>query len=208
MFNPLLGKSYGEIAALSRSQHKSQGFGVPAQRGASLEYFKTIKGNTAVNDLMEGISTGWDRSILRKRNSINGITQASLQESVDSLIQQFDAEHPEKMVWPLTELYKSISTLSPSYLKTQKLTAISQLIEACSGLFIEATALTQLNTIGDSIKITFSVNNRLGAPFDKLKIQCFDSSVNFTQLEKNQKIKRKPLVVIFRLQLLPLNHIG
>ena len=29
-FNTLLGKSYGEMAALSRSQHKSQGFGVPA----------------------------------------------------------------------------------------------------------------------------------------------------------------------------------
>ncbi|HJU45669.1 MAG TPA: PIG-L family deacetylase, partial [Chitinophagaceae bacterium] len=35
-YNPLLGKSYGEIAAESRSQHKSQGFGVAAQRGASL----------------------------------------------------------------------------------------------------------------------------------------------------------------------------
>src|ERR1700688_3092376 len=32
-FNPLLGKSYGEIAADSRSQHKSQGFGVPHSRG-------------------------------------------------------------------------------------------------------------------------------------------------------------------------------
>ena len=29
-FNPILGKSYGEVAAESRSQHKSQGFGVPA----------------------------------------------------------------------------------------------------------------------------------------------------------------------------------
>ncbi len=43
-YNPLLGKSYGEIAAKSRSQHKTQGFGVPSSRGAQLEYFKTIKG--------------------------------------------------------------------------------------------------------------------------------------------------------------------
>ena len=43
-YNPVLGKSYGEIAAASRSQHKSQGFGVPAQRGSVIEYFKTIKG--------------------------------------------------------------------------------------------------------------------------------------------------------------------
>ena len=32
-YNPLLGRSYGEIAAQSRSQHKSQGFGVAAERG-------------------------------------------------------------------------------------------------------------------------------------------------------------------------------
>jgi LmbE family N-acetylglucosaminyl deacetylase len=38
-YNPLLGKSYGEIAAESRSQHKSQGFGVPASRGESFESF-------------------------------------------------------------------------------------------------------------------------------------------------------------------------
>src|SRR3954468_20784198 len=38
-YNAVLGKSYGEIAATSRSQHKSQGFGVPAQRGSVLEYF-------------------------------------------------------------------------------------------------------------------------------------------------------------------------
>jgi len=44
VYNPLLGKSYGEMAAQSRSQHKSQGFGVPSQRGTSIEYFKTIKG--------------------------------------------------------------------------------------------------------------------------------------------------------------------
>ncbi|MBC7758122.1 MAG: PIG-L family deacetylase, partial [Phormidesmis sp. FL-bin-119] len=39
VFNPLLGKSYGEIAAESRTNHKSQGFGSAIQRGEALEYF-------------------------------------------------------------------------------------------------------------------------------------------------------------------------
>ena len=47
VYNPILGKSYGEIAAESRSRHKSQGFGVPAQRGKNFEYFTTIKGENA-----------------------------------------------------------------------------------------------------------------------------------------------------------------
>src|SRR5215467_243355 len=49
-YNPLLGKSYGEIAAISRSNHKSQGFGIGASRGEALEYFKTTGGAAPVND--------------------------------------------------------------------------------------------------------------------------------------------------------------
>jgi LmbE family N-acetylglucosaminyl deacetylase len=60
-YNPLLGKSYGEIAAESRSQHKSQGFGVPATRGASIEYFKNTGGTAPVNDLMDGVDLSWKR---------------------------------------------------------------------------------------------------------------------------------------------------
>jgi hypothetical protein len=42
-YNPLLGKSYGEIAAESRSQHKSQGFGVPAGRGEAMNSLRQQK---------------------------------------------------------------------------------------------------------------------------------------------------------------------
>jgi hypothetical protein len=79
-YNPILGKSYGEIAAASRSQHKSQGFGVPAQRGSVIEYFKTIKGTAPVNDLFENVETGWKRTNAKgldgtiKRSLINYIS--------------------------------------------------------------------------------------------------------------------------------------
>ena len=58
-FNPVLGKSYGELAAQSRSQHKSQGFGVAASRGEAFEYFKTSGGPEPVNDLFDDITTSW-----------------------------------------------------------------------------------------------------------------------------------------------------
>src|SRR5262245_18585917 len=60
-YNPLLGKSYGEIAAESRSQHKSQGFGVPAGRGEALEYFTATKGDQPKADLMEGVDISWNK---------------------------------------------------------------------------------------------------------------------------------------------------
>ena len=60
-YNPLLGRSYGEIAAESRSQHKSQGFGVPASRGESWEYFRSTQGDQPVNELLDGIEQSWKR---------------------------------------------------------------------------------------------------------------------------------------------------
>src|SRR5580704_5169891 len=42
VYNPILGKGYGEMAAESRSFHKSQGFGTAKQRGSNIEYFKFL----------------------------------------------------------------------------------------------------------------------------------------------------------------------
>src|SRR5687767_1619381 len=61
VYNSILGKGYGELAAESRSQHKSQGFGVPAQRGESFEYFTIIKGVKPSKDLMDGIDLSSNR---------------------------------------------------------------------------------------------------------------------------------------------------
>lgn len=61
-YNALLGKSYGEIAAESRSMHKSQGFGSAKQRGEYFEYFKPIKGDTAnLKDIFDRMDFSWNR---------------------------------------------------------------------------------------------------------------------------------------------------
>ncbi|MGI8509867.1 MAG: PIG-L family deacetylase [Gemmatimonadaceae bacterium] len=39
-YDPILGKSYAEIAAESRSQHKSQGFGTAPRKGVSMDYLR------------------------------------------------------------------------------------------------------------------------------------------------------------------------
>src|SRR5476651_2179242 len=61
VFNPLLGKGYGEIAADSRSNHKTQGFGSAKQRGESYEYFKTLLGVAPRMDLFDDVNTTWQR---------------------------------------------------------------------------------------------------------------------------------------------------
>lgn len=186
MYNPLLGKSYGEIAALSRSQHRSQGFGVPAQRGTSLEYFKTIKGDAAKYDLMDGINTTWDRNLFGGELISRPVKEDNIQNFIsDSIIKTFNPEYPENSVPQLVRLYYRIITANNNYLEVQKLKEITNLIEWCSGIFLEATVPNQLNTIGDSIKLNIIINNRTGAAVTNAFVSAFGSNISFPLAEKN-----------------------
>jgi LmbE family N-acetylglucosaminyl deacetylase len=178
-YNPLLGKSYGEIAAESRSQHKSQGFGVPASRGESWEYFRATKGDQPVNDLLDGIDQSWNR--------VKG--GAAVAAMLDSISARFDFLHPEKSVKGLVQLSQLINTLPDQYWKTQKLKEVEQLIAQCSGLFLEATSTEQFAVQTDSLKVSFSFNNRLGADavLEKVKLDEYDSVFN-KPMEKNRNI--------------------
>jgi LmbE family N-acetylglucosaminyl deacetylase len=57
------GLSNSEIAALSRSKHKSQGFGSTGSRGRQIEYIELIKGDLPrdKSNLFDGIDTSWNR---------------------------------------------------------------------------------------------------------------------------------------------------
>lgn len=181
-YNPILGKSYGEIAATSRSMHKSQGFGVPGQRGSVIEYFKTIKGSTPVNDLMDGVTMNWSRTA---SDHVPELMAGAVKNDIEKIIAEFSHEHPEKSVPGLVKLYASIEKMEDSYWKTQKLAEIKKLIENCSGLFMEAVANTQYAVQGDSMKVTLTVNNRSGANILNADAQIDTTYIIFDQLKKN-----------------------
>ncbi len=185
-YNPILGKSYGEIAATSRSQHKSQGFGVPAQRGSVIEYFKTIKGEAPVNNLMDGVNTGWDRLLFGGELISRPAKEDNVENAVDKIIKAYSVEHPEKSIPLLVKLYSRVESVSDGYWKDQKLKAINDLIQNCSGLFIEATTNTRYAVQGDSLKINMVVNNRLGANILSADAHLNDDYVIFDQLKKNE----------------------
>jgi hypothetical protein len=130
-YNPLLGKSYGEIAALSRSNHKSQGFGAAATRGEAIEYFKTTGGSSPTDDLMDGVDLTWKR--------VNG--GDVIEKMVNELSASFDFLHPEKSVKGLVSLYQKLQSLPDSYWRNKNWRKHKQLIEQCSGLFIDATTI-------------------------------------------------------------------
>ena len=178
-YNPILGKSYGEIAADSRSQHKSQGFGVPRSRGEALEYFSLTDGDTFSSDLFEGVNTNWTR--------LKGGEQ--VQAMIEKVIASFDFLQPQKSVPGLVGIYKTLRSMPSGYWRGVKLKEVSHLIEAASGLWVETVASSPYAVHGDSLRFTTTLNNRLGANarISKVEFNSFDSSLN-SELQKNKNI--------------------
>jgi LmbE family N-acetylglucosaminyl deacetylase len=129
VYNPLLGKSYGEIAAESRSNHKSQGFGSARQRGSSIEYFSAWKGGLPKTDLMEGVKTDWSR--------IAGAEEIS--DKIMEIQNNYDALIPKESVTDLIKLYQLMVGLkNNSSLVEEKINEVKNLILTCSGTWFEA----------------------------------------------------------------------
>ena len=178
-YNPLLGKSYGEIAAESRSQHKSQGFGVPAGRGEAIEFFTATKGDQPKNDLLEGIDISWKR--------VSG--GEPIEKMVNDISASFDFLHPENSVKGLVRLYKALNAMPAGYWRNKKLDETKQLIEQCSGLWIDVFTTEQFAVQTDSIRLNFQFNNRLGvnATIKGFVVDGFDSLMS-QPLARNRNI--------------------
>ncbi|WDF68807.1 PIG-L family deacetylase [Sphingobacterium oryzagri] len=126
-FNPLLGKSYGEIAAESRSQHKSQGFGSASSNGKFIESFEYVTGEQAKNDLFDNVDLTWNR--------VAG--SSAVQQAVNQLMTTFNDRAPENSLPQLANLWKALQQLPDGYWKNRKIKEVEDLALACAGIKIE-----------------------------------------------------------------------
>ena len=165
-YNPLLGKGFGEIAAESRSQHKSQGFGVPSSRGTSIEYFETIKGDKPKTSLMEGVKTDWLR-----------LNENSIQELVANTTKSYNPEDPSASIPQLINIRKKIQALPDGYWKTLKLKEADKLILACAGFWAEAFSTAAEVVPGETMGSNLQLINRSNAAvtLEKIRINGKDT---------------------------------
>jgi LmbE family N-acetylglucosaminyl deacetylase len=160
-YNQLLGKSYSEIAASSRSMHKSQGFGAMPRRGQQLDYFNLLAGEPANKDPFDGIDTTWNR--------VPGSDKVrKLLEEAD---RSFRFEQPHKIIPLLVEALTELEELPESYWTIQKAKELRDVIRSCAGLWLEAIADAHTVIPGQDLKITAAVINRSGFPFTFKKIE-------------------------------------
>jgi LmbE family N-acetylglucosaminyl deacetylase len=153
-YDPLLGQSAGEIGGEARSMHKSQGEGRPRRKGEIIESFVTTGGDTAHNDIMEGIQTGWSR--------IEGGKEIG--EQLTKIIAAFRFERPDLSVEALVDLYKQLFKLHKTNWVSQKLNELRDIIMDCSGISVEANARDKFILQGDTALISCAVTKRSDIP--------------------------------------------
>ncbi len=182
-YYPVLGLSNGEIASLSRSMHKSQGFGSTGSRGSQTEFLEFLKGDFPEDrsNLFSGINTTWTRLE-------DGAAIGALLETVEA---EFDFTNPAASVPKLVKAYELIQFLDDPHWKAIKTEEIRQLILDCSGLFLEAVADRQSVPPKGNVIVTVEAVNRSRVPMSLNSVTSeviqFPAQFAPMPLEENQK---------------------
>ena len=151
-FDPVLGRSYAELAGLSRSMHRSQGMGAAQPKGPSVRYFVTVAGAPAHDDVFEGIDTTWNRL---PGGAPVGRILAAAQAA-------FDPHHPAKTIPALLEARPLIAAIKDPWAAI-KLTELDETVALCAGLWLDAAAADWEATPGSQVTVRLTALNR--SPF-------------------------------------------
>ncbi len=152
VYYPSFGLSNSEIASLSRSMHKSQGFGSTGVRGSDKEYVQLLKGKmpTNKNNVFEGVDTSWLR--------VEG--GESIKRIMDKVEKDFDFRDPSRSLPELLKAYVLIKELKDEHWRELKLKQIKELLASCSGLYLEGAATNDYATRGEDVSVKIEAINR------------------------------------------------
>ena len=183
-YDPLLGKSYTEIAAESRTMHMSQAQGTPGRRGPAVNYFALIKGEPASKDIFDGVDMTW-----RRFAGGEGVAQL-----LEEAARKYDPANPSAVLPPLLRAAREMEKLAPEEpLAIAKLTALDEVIRSAAGLWIEATAADPYVTPGGEVKVATTVVNRSGYPTQVERVGASSAGVDIlrAELKSNQPFTRE-----------------
>jgi len=188
-YDPVAGRSYSEIASISRSQHRSQGQGELAERGARidgvrLEASRVSDPAAPERGMFDGLDTTWNRfnSVRLPDSARTALDSLAAQEA--SVRRARDLEHPSRMVAPLAAYVRLLSramsgvrcapltnvqsrepSCAPLFgdlalsLETTRTRAVNALLNA-AGVTVDATAPRELIAERDTVTTTISVYNQ------------------------------------------------
>ncbi|MFN8587871.1 MAG: PIG-L family deacetylase [Candidatus Eisenbacteria bacterium] len=160
-YQPLLGRSFSEIAGESRSMHKSQGFGSAERRGELTNTFEHRLGARANAELFEGVDLSWGRFP-------NGARVAALLREAEA---KFDPAHPEALLPVLLKARDAMAACGDDPLVGVKRAELMDVIRSCAGLWLEAVASRPTTVPGGRVRVVTSVLDRTGAGLTLEKVE-------------------------------------
>lgn len=178
-YDPVLGKSYAEMAGESRSMHRSQAMGASQRKGSVPAYFTHVKGDEPSGGLFDGIDTTWNR--------VEGAEEvgANLALARDRL----DPRNPGEVLPHLLAAYEGLRPLSGPDVD-YKMGELLQAIEIASGLWLDAAADRWNAVPGREIEIRARALSRSGSPWEwrgvRIEGAAEASSEDATALEQNR----------------------
>ena len=189
IYYPLKGLSNNELASMASSQHLCQGFGRLTTRGEQTEYAEFLKGEKPKDkkDVFSGINTTWNR--IKKGGEIGDILY--------DVEKNFDFVNPSKHLPKLMEAYQKIQLLEDAHWRTIKEKQIKTIIEACTGLYLEASAISSSATPNSNIDVNFEVLNRSNVAIELTSITSTINKRTITkeiELSTNKKINFKETI--------------
>ncbi|MFN7966819.1 MAG: PIG-L family deacetylase [Acidobacteriota bacterium] len=143
-----LGVSYGELAAQSRSQHKSQGFGVSGSRSPSVERFLWLAGTKPQSDIFEGLDSTWGRF---------GAPAAALEKALDEARATLERDRPERALPALLAAHRAFDPLPDEPRVRDAKQRLDRLICVAAGVFARATAEKPVAVPGSDVKLSIEV---------------------------------------------------
>ena len=192
-FLPGYGLAATEIAAMSRSMHKSQGFGINSTRGTQIEYFERIDApkNSGEESILDGMDFSWTR--------FDG--GGNIDQSIDQMIKQFQISDPDKSIPALQEIERQIEQLPSSQWKTIKLKEVQDLIFDCAGIYF-ATFSSQSKlcpgiTLPVQSEFVHNSNQSIHVMQNTISGSSWDTVLN-TSVSKNKVLQTTQTIVLNR----------
>jgi LmbE family N-acetylglucosaminyl deacetylase len=146
--DPVTGGSFAEVAARSRSMHKTQGFdnfrGFGGGGGARSESFQLLDGEPATNDIMDGVDITWGR--------VPG--GAEIGTLAGEVIARFNPQDPAASVPALLKLRSQLAALpTTDPVVIEKRAQLDRILQACLGLEVETTIPQAEVVPGEQMKL-------------------------------------------------------
>ncbi len=151
VYDPRLGLGYVELAARSRSQHKSQGFGVAGERGPLIERFVPLAGTKPVADILAGLDFSWQRF---------GEPAALLSKALENARATLDRDHPERALPALLQAHRAFESLPDGPRVADARAALADIIVAAAGGFVRATAARAGAVPGSTVPVSVEIAMR------------------------------------------------